>query len=45
MSKKLAAYVAVVGLTLEDGTRVEAGEPYPGQPAAWLVDQKLVEES
>jgi len=45
MSKKPSAFVAVVGLTLEDGSRVEAGDPYPGKPADWLIDQKLVEVS
>jgi hypothetical protein len=37
-------FVAVVGLTLKDGTRVEPGEPYPGVPAKWLIDQHKVEK-
>lgn len=35
-------YVAVIGLTLKDGTRVEPGEPVPGRPAKWLIDQGKV---
>lgn len=42
---KKRAFVAVVGITLEDGTRIEPGEPFPGEPADWLVEQRLVEEA
>lgn len=31
------------GITLEDGTRLEPGDSYPGTPAKWLVDQGIVE--
>ena len=36
-------WVAVVGLTLKDGTRVEPGEDYPGVPPKWLITQGKVE--
>lgn len=39
---KSKRYVAVVGLTLKDGTRIEPGEPYPGKPAKWLIEQGKV---
>ena len=35
-------YVAVVGLTLKDGTRIEQGKPFPGRPAKWLIEQGKV---
>ena len=41
-TKKQTRYVAVVGLTLRNGTRVEAGDPYPGRPAKWLIQQGKV---
>ena len=37
-------YVAVVGLTLKDGSRIEPGEPYPGKPPKWLVEQRKVQK-
>ena len=40
--KTAARYVAAVGLTLKDDTRVEAGDPYPGRPPKWLKDQGKV---
>ena len=39
---KTQRYVAVVGLSLKNGDRVEPGEPYPGKPPKWLVDQGKV---
>jgi hypothetical protein len=41
---KPAVYVAVVGLTLKNGDRVEVGETYPGKPAKWLIDQGKVKK-
>lgn len=38
-------YVAVVGLTLKNGSRVEPGEPYPGKPAKWLIQQGKVKHA
>jgi len=35
-------YVAVVGLTLRNGDRVEPGQPYPGRPPKWLIEQGKV---
>ena len=34
---------AVIGLTLKDGSRVEPGKDYPGQPPKWLIVQGKVE--
>lgn len=36
-------YVALAGLTLKDGTRVEPGDEFPGKPPKWLIEQKKVE--
>lgn len=38
---KKVAYVAVVGLTLKDGSRIEPGEPVV-KPEKWLVEQGKV---
>ena len=40
--KEPARYVAVVGITLKNGDRVEPGEPYPGKPDEWLIEQGKV---
>ena len=40
--QKPAVWVATLGLTLKDGTRVEQDEPYPGNPPKWLKDQGKV---
>lgn len=40
--KKTVRYVAVVGLTLKNGDRVEPGDPYPGRPPKWLLEQGKV---
>lgn len=37
--EKQQVWVAVVGITLADGTRLERGDLYPGRPPKWLVDQ------
>jgi len=39
---KPKTYVAVVGLTLKNGDRVEPGDKYPGKPAKWLIEQGKV---
>lgn len=41
-AKPKPKFVAVVGITLPDGTRVEPGDPFPGQPDKWLIDQNKV---
>jgi hypothetical protein len=40
--KKTVRYVAVVGLTLKGGDRVEPGDVYPGRPPKWLLEQGKV---
>ena len=35
-------HVALVGLTLKDGTRIEPGDLFPGSPPAWLIEQGKV---
>jgi hypothetical protein len=45
MTGKKTTYVAVVGLTLKNGDRVEPGDPYPGRPPKWLKDQGKVKRS
>lgn len=44
-TRKKKEYVAVVGIDLPDGTRLEPGDPYPGKPVKWLIDQGLVKEA
>lgn len=44
MTSKTKKYVAVVGLTLKDGTRVEPGEPID-KPDKWLVKAGKVKEA
>ena len=44
-TSKKPKFVAAVGLTLADGSRLEPGDSFPGEPADWLVDQRLVEEA
>jgi len=34
-------WVAAVGCTLENGTRVEVGEPFPNPPD-WIIEQGKV---
>lgn len=41
-TKKQTRYVAVVGLTLRNGDRVEPGERYTGRPPKWLLEQGKV---
>lgn len=31
-----------IGINLDDGTRLEPGDEFPGTPAAWLLDQGIV---
>jgi hypothetical protein len=40
--RKPVRYVAVVGLTLKNDDRVEPGDPFPGRPPGWLLDQGKV---
>jgi hypothetical protein len=40
--KKPVRYVAIVGLTLKSGDRVERGDVYPGRPPKWLLEQGKV---
>lgn len=42
MTKKTPVYVATVGLTLKDGSRVEPGQKYPGKPPTWLIREGKV---
>ena len=42
-TKPAKKYLAVVGLTLKDDTRLEPGDLYPGKPPKWLITQRKVE--
>ena len=44
MADKKPTYIAVVGLTLKNGDRVEPGDVFPGNPPKWLIDQKKVKK-
>ena len=39
--KPTRRWIAVVGLTLKDGTRIEPGDPV-AKPAKWLIEQGKV---
>jgi hypothetical protein len=38
-TSKKKTWRAVVGATLPDGSRVEAGELWPVTPPKWIIDQ------
>ena len=41
MTKPKKRWIAVVGLTLKDGTRIEPGDPVE-RPVKWLIEQGKV---